>query len=80
MLKRAVTEINHTITVKHLQSYIDELAFKFNHKFDECLFTSLTLRRLDIKNCPYLRNIPLVGIRNTTYNFSKLINSTVQTR
>ncbi len=47
MLKRAVTGIYHTITVKHLQSYMDELAFKFNHKFDECIFTTLISRMVD---------------------------------
>lgn len=41
MLKRAIMGVYHKISLKHLQSYMDEIAFKFNHKYDKCMFKSI---------------------------------------
>lgn len=38
LLKRAVIGVYHSMSYKHLQSYMDEIAFKFNHKFDTNVF------------------------------------------
>ena len=41
LLKRAVMGVYHSMSYKHLQSYMDEIAFKFNHKFDSNMFKTL---------------------------------------
>lgn len=45
MIKRAVMGIYHTISVEHLQSYVDEIAFKYNYKHLKCTF-QLIIRRM----------------------------------
>ena len=49
LLKRAVTGVYHTISLTHLQSYMNEIAFKFNHKFDPCMFRTIVDNLLKYK-------------------------------
>jgi transposase-like protein len=53
LLKRAVTGVYHCLSIKHLQSYMDEIAFKFNHKFKtnvfDILINNLLLKERAIK-------------------------------
>lgn len=35
LLKRMIVGIYHHVSRKHLQRYVDELAYRFNHRHDE---------------------------------------------
>lgn len=41
MLKRAVIGVYHKISLKYLQEYLDEIAFKFNHRYNPQRFNLL---------------------------------------
>lgn len=45
MIKRAIMGVYHSISVEHLQSYIDEIAFKYNNRDVQCMF-QLIVRRM----------------------------------
>ena len=35
MLKRGISGVYHAVSVKYLQNYINEYAFRYNHRKDE---------------------------------------------
>jgi transposase-like protein len=41
LLKRAVMGGYHSISYRHLQSYMDEIAFKYNHKYNPIVFKTV---------------------------------------
>lgn len=47
MLKRAIMGVYHSVTSKHLQAYVDELAFKHNYRFNKNTFNLLIKRMLN---------------------------------
>lgn len=49
-LKRAITGQYHKITAHHLQSYLNEIAFKYNHRKEENNFNLLINKVLTTKN------------------------------
>lgn len=48
MLKRAVMGVYHSISETHLQSYVNEISFKFNNRGKD-IFNLLIKNMLDIK-------------------------------
>lgn len=46
MLKRAVIGVYHKISIEYLQEYLNEIAFKFNHRFSKYRFEILINRLL----------------------------------
>ena len=50
MFKRAIVGQYHKITTKHLQEYINELAFKYNYRNNTCSFEVLITRCLTNSN------------------------------
>ena len=47
MLKRAIMGVYHSVTSKHLQAYVDELAFKHNYRFNKNTFKILISKLLN---------------------------------
>jgi len=35
LIKRGISGVYHSVSSKHLQSYLDEYAFRYNHRKDE---------------------------------------------
>lgn len=50
LLKRAVIGVYHSITLHHLQSYVDEIAFKYNNRSSPNIFNTLIINLLNRKN------------------------------
>lgn len=50
MLKRAIVGQYHKISPHHLQSYLDEITFKYNHRNESNVFTTLVNRSLNTEN------------------------------
>jgi hypothetical protein len=45
LVKRGISGAHHFVSVKHLQGYLDEYAWRYNHRDDGCsMFHSLILR------------------------------------
>lgn len=59
MLKRAVMGVYHSISETHLQSYVNEISFKFNNRVKD-IFNLLIKNMLDI-NLPLAGNLPCLG-------------------
>jgi len=49
MLKRAIIGQYHKVSPQHLQSYLDEITFKYNHRNEKNNFNLLISRSLNIK-------------------------------
>ena len=58
LLKRSIMDTFHHVNLKHLDLYVDELAWRINHR-DEDLFM-LTLREL-VRDSGYMRYEDLVA-------------------
>ena len=46
LLKRGVSGVYHAVSPKYLQSYLNEYAFRYNHRFDETPMFELMLNQL----------------------------------
>lgn len=46
LLKRSISGVYHAISDKHLQSYLNEYAFRYNHREDEAPMFKTILRQV----------------------------------
>lgn len=53
LLKRSVIGSYHQLSVKHLPSYLDEIAFRFNNRDNPYLFRDTVLRLVDGETLPF---------------------------
>jgi transposase-like protein len=53
LLKRSIIGSYHQLSAKHLESYLDEIAFKFNHRHNPFLFRDTLLAMLDAEKLTY---------------------------
>ena len=53
LLKRGISGVYHSVSAKYLQRYLDEYAFRYNHRNDETpMFTSILRRVADVPAGP----------------------------
>ena len=52
-LKRSIVGSYHKVSVKHLDSYLDELEWRFNNRDNPYLFRDTLLKLLQSDNFPY---------------------------
>jgi hypothetical protein len=43
----------HHANAKHLDAYLDEMAFRFNNRHNQCLFPDTLLKLIGADNLPY---------------------------
>ena len=44
-MKRGINGVYHAVSAKYLQQYLDEYAYRYNHRFDaDDLYTQVLLR------------------------------------
>jgi transposase len=43
-LKRSIVGTHHSVSRKHLQKYVNEFSFRYNHRKDASLFSSMVSR------------------------------------
>lgn len=53
LFKRSVIGSYHHLSVKHLQAYLDELAFRYNNRENEYLFRDTLLKLTGAESLPY---------------------------
>ena len=53
LLKRSIIGSYHHVSVKHLDSYLDELEFRFNNRKNPFMFRDVLLRILDAEALRY---------------------------
>jgi transposase-like protein len=53
ILKRSIVGTFHQLSAKHLESYLDEIAFRFNHRHNPYLFRDTLMAMLDAKTLTY---------------------------
>jgi hypothetical protein len=53
LLKRAVIETYHQLSIKHLQRYLNEFSYRFNRREDADMFEQTVSRMAGIKQMPY---------------------------
>jgi transposase-like protein len=53
LFKRSVIGSYHHLSVKHLQAYLDELAFRYNNRFNAYLFRDTLLALVEADKKPY---------------------------
>ena len=53
LLKRSIIGSYHKVSVKHLQSYLDELEWRFNNRDNPWLFRDTLLRLLKAEHIEY---------------------------
>jgi transposase-like protein len=53
LLKRSIVGSYHQLSVKHLQAYLDEMAFRFNNRENPFLFRDTILKLLQAQSLPY---------------------------
>ncbi len=53
LFKRSVIGSYHKISVKHLDSYLDELEWRFNNRDNPYLFRDTLLKLIRADNLPY---------------------------
>lgn len=53
LLKRSVIGSYHQLSEKHLQSYVDEMAWRFNNRDNPFLFRDTLLKLIHSENLPY---------------------------
>ena len=53
LFKRSVIGSYHHLSVKHLPEYLDEMAFRYNHRDDPFLFRDTLLRLIDAEPLRY---------------------------
>jgi transposase-like protein len=50
LLKRAVIGVYHSLSLRHLQSYVDEIAFKYNKRYEPDSFNTIVSNLLTRRN------------------------------
>lgn len=53
LFKRSVIGSYHHLSVKHLQAYLDELAFRYNNRENAYLFRDTLLALIGAEKMPY---------------------------
>ena len=53
LLKRSIVGSYHHLSAKHLDAYLDEMAFRFNNRHNQYLFRDTLLKLLDSKTLEY---------------------------
>ena len=53
LLKRSITGSYHKLSTKHLDSYLDELEWRFNNRENPYLFRDTMLKLINSENLPY---------------------------
>jgi transposase-like protein len=53
LLKRSIIGSYHHLSVKHLDAYLDEMAFRYNNRENAFLFRDTLLRLIDAEAVPY---------------------------
>ena len=53
ILKRSIIGSFHQLSAKHLEAYLDEIAFKFNNRFNPHLFRDTLMAMLDAETLTY---------------------------
>jgi ISXO2-like transposase domain len=53
LFDRAVIGAYHKLSVKHLPKYLDEVAFRFNNRGNQCLFRDTLLRLIESESLTY---------------------------
>jgi transposase-like protein len=53
LLKRSIVGTFHQLSAKHLEAYLDEIAFRFNHRHNPHLFRDTLVAMLDAKTLTY---------------------------
>ena len=53
LFKRSIVGSYHQLSAKHLQAYLDEMAFRFNNRENPYLFRDTLLKLIDSENLPY---------------------------
>jgi transposase-like protein len=53
LLKRSIVGSYHKVSVKHLNSYLDELEWRFNNRENPYLFRDTLLKLINSENLPY---------------------------
>jgi hypothetical protein len=46
LVKRGISGVYHAVSAKHLQGYLNEYAWRYNHRDGKAMFKSLLLRVL----------------------------------
>ena len=53
LFKRSIVGSYHHLSAKHLDAYLDEMAFRFNNRHNAYLFRDTLLQLLRSTNMPY---------------------------
>jgi len=53
LFKRSIVGSYHQLSAKHLQAYLDEMAFRFNNRENPYLFRETMLRLIEADAMPY---------------------------
>jgi len=53
LFKRSIIGSYHHLSVKHLQAYLDELAFRYNNRENAYLFRDTLVRLIGAEAMPY---------------------------
>jgi len=53
LFKRSIVGSYHQLSAKHLDSYLDEMAFRFNNRENPYLFRDTLLKLIHSENLPY---------------------------
>ena len=53
LLKRSIIGSYHKVSVKHLDSYLDELEFRYNNRSNEWAFRDAMLKLVSAENLTY---------------------------
>ena len=61
ILKRSIVGSFHQLSAKHLEMYLDEIAFKFNHRHNPYLFRDTLMAMLDAEVLTYAELIAAEG-------------------
>lgn len=59
-MKRGIAGVHHSVSAKHLQAYINEYAFRYNHRGDEqAMFRTVGERIREVKAGRYGQYAPV---------------------
>jgi len=53
LFKRSIVGSYHQLSAKHLQAYLDEMAFRFNNRENPYLFHETLAKLVESENLPY---------------------------
>jgi transposase-like protein len=61
LLKRSIVGTFHQLSAKHLEAYLDEIAFRFNHRHNPHLFRDTLVAMLDAETLTYAELVSSPG-------------------